>query len=487
MFPIIVLIGQKNAGKSTLFNRLTCTNDALIADYAGLTRDRQYGYLHCKLFNSIIVDTGGIDRFYFDNIEIHKNSIYYQTILAIKESNIVLLVVDGHFGQTAIDCDIIGLLRKLEKNIFIVINKVDIIKSDERSIFIWRDYGFGIENIVTISAMHGYGINCLLKKLSYQIKQEKCINYNNKNRILIMNQDVISRKCRLKQLLLTSSVMETHCIILAVLGCPNVGKSTFINNILGVNRMITCDMPGTTRDSIYTSTIYNNKNYILIDTAGIRKKNKCNVNIAEHMSIKETLNVVKDAHIILFMIDADMGISDRDFFALNNIINIGISLMIIVNKWDNVSTIMRRTIKKIILKKIDFIKYIKVFFISALYGSGIKNLFQSIQATYNELINIRSSVNTSKLTRIMRAAIVKNPPPLLHSNVRIQPKYVHIGGYSPLVLIVHGSNVSKLSDDYQRYLKRYFYKNLNLIGIILHLQFKDTDNPFCKRYRIYNN
>lgn len=483
--PIIALIGQKNAGKSTLFNRLTCTNDALVANYSGLTRDRQYGYLCCKLFKSIVVDTGGIERICSSNMEMMRDNIYYQTVLAIKEADIILLVIDGRFGETSVDYNIISFLRKLEKSIFVVINKIDNITNNKRSMFFGGCYDFGIENVITISAMHGYGINCLLKKIYYQIQKETCDN-NNSNRMLIVNQDVIAKKFRLKQFLSVSSSTTTrlNVIILAILGRPNSGKSTFINNILGKNRMITSDIPGTTRDSIYTSTMYNGKHYILIDTAGIRKKKKINNNIIEQISIKKSFQVIKNAHIILFMIDADIGISDQDLFALKYIMNVGMSLIIVVNKWDNVSVIMRRTLKEIIYKQIDFITFVQVRFISALYGNGIKDLFQSIQIIYNGLVNIRS-VNTSKFTRIMRMAITQCPPPLFHNNTRIQPKYVHVGGYSPLILIMHGSHVSKLSDNYQRYLKKSFYNNLNIKGVILHLQCKDSFNPFDNNKRFY--
>lgn len=474
--PVIALIGQKNVGKSTLFNRLTRTNDALIANYSGLTRDRQYGYICCKLFKSIIIDTGGIDELYFSNSIKVKNGVYYQTELAIKESDIILFVVDGRDSETSVDHSIISFLRKLNKSIFVIINKIDDIKNNKYSMF-WECYNFGIENII-ISAMHGYGISNLLKKLSFYISRK--IVDNNTNCMLIMNQDIFSKKCRLKKFFPISSSIKNNFIILAVVGCPNVGKSTFVNKILGKERIITCDIPGTTRDSIYTYTIYNEQCYILIDTAGVRRKKKIYNNIVEKISISKTFQVVKDAHIILFMVDANIGISDQDLFTLKCVMNIGMSLIIIVNKWDEIPVRMHYAVKEILYKKISFIEFFKIHFISALHEHGIKNVFESIQIIFNKLINVRS-INTSKLTRIMRVAIAKFPPPLLRGNVKIQPKYVHIGGYNPLILIIHGSHVSKLPSNYQRYLKNFFYKNLNIEGVILHIRLKDSFNTFYSK------
>lgn len=479
--PIITLIGQKNSGKSTLFNKLTCTNDALVAHCPGLTRDLQYGYLCCKFFKSIIVDTGGIGECIFHHyLDLqYKDNIYHQIILAIKEANIVLFLVDGQIKVTSVDFDIINVLRKLEKNIFIVINKIDDINNNH---FLHHGYhDFGIENVFAISAMHGHGINNLLKKLSYYI-EERMFNNNKKNCMLVIDQDLISKKYRLRRFLSVSSCdIPKNFIILAVVGCSNSGKSTFINKILGKDRMITCNTPGTTRDSIYTSTIYGGQNYVLIDTAGIRKKKKLNNNIAEQISVNETFQVIKDdAHIILFMIDANIGVSDKNLSALKHVMGIGMSLIIVINKWDSISVVMRSVIKNIIYKKINFIEFVRIHFISALYGNGIKNLFESIRVMYTDLMNTRV-ISTSRFTRIMRIAIAKYPPPLLHSNIRIQPKYVHVGGYSPLVLIIHGSHVSKLSNDYQKYLKNFFYKKLNIKGVILHIQLKDSKNPFSNK------
>lgn len=483
--PVITLVGQKNVGKSTLFNRLTCTNDALIANYPGLTRDRQYGYLHCELFKSILVDTGGIDKVYSSDIQGIQGYIYNQVVLAIKEADIILFLVDGRFKETVIDYNIINFLRKLEKNIFIVINKIDDVKNNKNSTVFYEYDRFGVKNYSIISAMHGYGVSCLLKKISFQIKQAVSCNHS-QHCIEICNQDGVFEKNRLKRFLSVSSIGQKNFIVLAIAGRPNSGKSTFINSILGTNRMITCDTPGTTRDSVYTSIIYNGQQYILIDTAGIKKKNNFNnTTVVDQISIMKTFRVIKNAHVILFMIDADIGISEKDLSILRCIMNIGISLIIVINKWDNIPVIMRRAIKKSVYKQTNFITFIQVHFISALYKNGFKSLFQSIQVIFNRLINMRSVVNTSKLMRIMRMAITKRPPPCVHGRVKIQLKYIHVGGYNPLILVIHGIYVSKLSVDYQKYLKNFFYKNLNIKSTMLRIRLKDAANFFNnKKYRL---
>lgn len=479
IFPVITLIGQKNVGKSTLFNRLTRTKDALIANYPGLTRDLQYGYLQCKFFQSIVVDTGGIDYFP-SNMEIQEK-IYSQIVLAMKESDIILFIIDGHSGKTSIDYDIVSFLRKSERNIFLVINKVDFfIKKNKFSSLQQEYYNFGIKDTFCISAMHGYGISYLLRRISVHIEQKFFFN-NCKNNILTINKDVISTKYRLKSIM-SASFDKKNCIILAVAGRPNSGKSTFINNVLGINRMITCDTPGTTRDSIYTFTVCNEQQYILIDTAGIQKQKKNNTtDIVEEIAIQKTFQAIKNAHIVLFMIDVNLDISSNDLFSLKYIMTVGTSLIIVINKWDNISLRKRHVMQEMICEKLDFLKFIKVHFISALYKDGIENVFQSVKEIFKNLINLRN-ISTSKLIDIMHMAVTKRSPPLLHGNKKIRLKYINVGGHSPFLIIIHGSHVSKLSNDYRQYLKNFFCQILNIQGVTLQIQFKDSINYFYKKF-----
>ncbi|WP_331828620.1 ribosome biogenesis GTPase Der [Candidatus Blochmannia sp. SNP] len=474
MFPIITLIGQKNVGKSTLFNKLTHTHDALISNDPGLTRDRQYGYFQCKQFKSILIDTGGIDRLHYnikkENIQ---NYITHQTILSIQEADIILFLMDKQSIGTSINYDIFNFLKKLKKPIFIVINKIDDIPYHIHNIR-WDCYSFSTKNTIFISAIHGNGINNLLKNISLLISKNIL---NHKNNIPKTNLNTTIHKNYINSLSYNKK-NNPDTITLAVVGRPNSGKSTFINYILGKDRMITCNIPGTTRNSIHIPIIYNKQKYTLIDTAGVRKRKKIN-DIAEKISISKTLQIIKTAHILLFMGDVDLGISDQDLYLLRFIVNNGKALIIIFNKWDKISPDLHQKTKKNLYEKINFVNFTKIHFISALYGDGIKTLFQSIKETHLHSQSTKT-ISTMRLINILHEAISKSPPPLLHGR-RIKPKYVHVGKHNPLTLIIHGNHVSKLPNSYKQYLKKYFYRILNITGVLLTIQFKDTINPFINK------
>ncbi|AGC03804.1 GTP-binding protein EngA [Candidatus Blochmanniella chromaiodes str. 640] len=471
MLPIITLIGQKNVGKSTLFNKLTHTRDALISNYPGLTRDRQYGYFQCKQFKSILIDTGGIDKFCSTKTENIQSYVTYQTILAMQEADILLFVMDRQSVGTSINNDIFNFLKKIKKNIFVVINKIDNIPHHIHTM-IWDYCSFGIKNIIFISAIHGHGIDNLLEKISSLISKN-IFFFNNK-----IPESHINNTIYQNHIINPSFNKVNTAIAVAVVGRPNSGKSTFVNHILGETRMITCSTPGTTRNCIHLPIIYDKQKYILIDTAGVQKNKRID-NVAEQISILKTFRIIKTAHVLLFIGDANLGISDQDLHLLQFILNYGKALIIVINKWDLISPDLRNTTKKNLYEKINFINFTQIHFISALYGNGIKTLFQSIKAT-----NLRSrytkTINTAYLIRTLHAAITKYPPPFLHGK-RIKPKYIHIGKHEPLTLIIHGTHVSKLPDDYKRYLKKYFYRMLNITGVLLHIQFKDNINPFIKK------
>ncbi|URJ23308.1 ribosome biogenesis GTPase Der [Blochmannia endosymbiont of Camponotus sp. C-003] len=472
MLPIITLIGQKNVGKSTLFNKLTHTHDALISNCPGLTRDRQYGYFQCKQFKSILIDTGGIDKFcsstQTENIQ---NYVTYQTTLAIQEANILLFVMDRQSVETSINYDIFNFLKKIKKNILIVINKIDNIPCHINTMT-WDYWSFGTTNIIFISALHGHGIDNLLGNISSLISKN----------ILIFKNHI--SKNEINNIFYPNAITNSSCdkidpaITVAVVGRPNSGKSTFVNHVLKETRMITCSTPGTTRNCIHTPTIYNQQKYILIDTAGVQKNKKID-NVEDQISIARTLKIIKTAHILLFVGDVNLGISDQDLYLLRFIMHHGKTLIIVINKWDLISPDLRNTIKKNLYKKINFINFTQIHFISALHGLGIKKLFETINTT-NLYSHYAKTINTACLMRILHDAISKYPPPLLYGK-RIKPKYVHVGKHEPFTLIIHGTHVSKLSDDYKRYLKKYFYRMLKITGLLIHIQFKDNINPFINK------
>ncbi|URJ32384.1 ribosome biogenesis GTPase Der [Blochmannia endosymbiont of Camponotus sp.] len=471
MLPIIALIGQKNVGKSTLFNKLTHTRDALISNYPGLTRDRQYGYFQCKQFESILIDTGGIDKICSTKTENIQSYVTYQTTLAMQEADILLFVMDRQSAGTPINHDIFNFLKKIKKNIFVVINKIDNVPYHIHTM-IWDYCSFSIKNTIFISAIHGHGINNLLENISSLISKN-IFFYKNKTPESNINNTIYQN-----HIINPSFNTVDPAIAVAVVGRPNSGKSTFVNHVLGETRMITCSTPGTTRNCIHMPVIYDQQKYILIDTAGVQKRKRID-NVAEQISILKTLQIIKTAHILLFIGDANLGISDQDLNLLRFIVTHGKALIIVINKWDLISPDLRNITKKCLYEKINFISFTQIHFISALYGNGIKTLFQTIKAT-----NLRSlhtkTINTAYLIRTLHAAIAKYPPPFLHGK-RIKLKYIHVGKHKPLTLIIHGTHVSKLPDDYKRYLKKYFYRMLNITGILLHIQFKDNINPFINK------
>lgn len=478
-YPIIALIGQKSVGKSTLFNKLTKTNSALISssrinnDNFSLTRDRQYGCVRYKQNKCVIIDTGGFT--FFSKIKM-QNYINDQIILAIQESHIILFLINGQCKQiSSLDYNISKYLRKLKKNIFIVVSKMDgFVEYDNYMLYDYR--ALGIEDIFFISAIQGYGIDQLKKKLFMKISENSY--YYNKKFVLNINKDRFFYESENYQNILLDNKNDQY-VKLAIVGRPNSGKSTFINYVLQKNRMITSEIPGTTSDSIYVPAMYNGQQYVLVDTAGIRrKKNVCT--ISEQISISKTLYILKSVDIILYMIDIYEGIVDQDLSLIKLAFDYGRAVIIVVNKWDfsDLLDIRRNNIIRVLNKKNNFFNNAKIHFISSLSGNGIKMLFKSIKMLYK---SYSQTISTAQLIRIMHDAIIHSPPPsLCRKNIFPKPKYVHIGRYDPMTIIVHGNQVSKFPDAYQKYLKQFFCQSLNIFGVPIKMKFIDTVNPFIK-------
>lgn len=470
MIPVIALVGRPNVGKSTLFNRLTRTRDALVADFPGLTRDRKYGTGEFAGQEFIIIDTGGIDGSE-EGIETHMAS---QSLLALEEADIVFFMVDARSGLMPADYEIAKHLRSRKKDSYLVANKTDGLDIDT---VLGDFYALGIKDIYPIAASHGRGVTQLIEKVVSPYSPQKSANDielspEEANAAYWLAQEE-------KEALDNNSEEEAFDprslpIKLAIVGRPNVGKSTLTNRILGEDRVVVYDMPGTTRDSIYIPMERDGCEYILIDTAGVRKRGKITETV-EKFSVIKTLQSIEDANVVLLVIDAREGISDQDLSLLGFILNAGRSLVIVVNKWDGMSQEDRQSVKDMLDLRLGFIDFAKVHFISALHGSGVGNLFESIHEAYESATR---RVSTALLTRIMKMAEEEHQPPLIRGR-RVKMKYAHAGGYNPPIVVIHGNQVAELPDSYKRYLMNYFRRTLQVMGTPIRIQFKEGANPYA--------
>ena len=473
MTPVVALVGRPNVGKSTLFNRLTRSRDALVADFPGLTRDRKYGQASFGEFNFIVVDTGGIDGSE-EGIEV---KMAEQSLQAIEEADVVLFMVDARAGVTSADIGIANHLRRQQKKVFLVANKTDGIDGDAHCADF---YSLALGEIYQIAAAHGRGVTALLEKalapfleeLVEPTEEEKAAAeeaaywaaFEGKEQVLL-NED--------EEELTGEDRYADLPIKFAIIGRPNVGKSTLTNRMLGEDRVIVFDMPGTTRDSIYIPLERDEQQYIVIDTAGVRKKKKIYETV-EKFSVVKTLQAIEDANVVLLLVDAREGISDQDLSLLGFTLHSGRSIVIAVNKWDGLDQDTKEKIKEDLERRLGFVDFARVHFISALHGSGVGNLFDSIQEAYR---SATKRISTSMLTRIMNMAAEDHQPPLVRGR-RVKLKYAHAGGYNPPRIIIHGNQVNDLPDSYKRYLINYYRKSLKIMGTPIHVEFQEGDNPF---------
>ncbi|MGK2896830.1 MAG: ribosome biogenesis GTPase Der [Candidatus Makana argininalis] len=452
MIPILTIIGHQNVGKSTIFNRLTKTNSALVKNEPGLTRDRQYGYFKCKNNECMIIDTGGIKK--------SKNEIdlkiLKQSFLAIEESNIILFVLDGTKGITNEDIYIANELRKINQKKIIIVNKTDCLNI---SLYKNEFYKLGMGEIFFISAKHNIGIYKFIKKLNFYINSIEN-NFDIKNNIKILKNEFINNFYKKKK-------KKSKIIKISIIGRPNVGKSTFINKLINENRLLVHNTPGTTRDSILNVIKYKNTKYIFIDTAGIRKKSNI-VKKIEIISIIKTLDSINKSNISILMIDAYEGILNQDIALINLIIKKGVAIIIIVNKCDKISLENKKKIKDDLKKKINFFKFITIHFISAIKGDGIFSIFKSINKIYN---NSKMKLNSSLITKVIKDSINNHKISMFKNNL-IKLKYAHIGGYNPLKIIIHGNNLKYIKNDYKKYILNYFRSFFNLNGIPVNIIYK---------------
>ena len=437
--PVIALVGRPNVGKSTLFNYLTRTRDALVADYPGLTRDRKYGRVKRGEKAYLLVDTGGIT----DDVDGIDSVAKRQVKIALEEADVVLFLVDVREGMNSADQAITDMLRKLDKPVILVANKIDGINADIATAEFHR---LGIGEPVSIAAAHGRGVNDLLQRVSALLPEEEEP---------------------------TEEELQDQGVAIAIVGRPNVGKSTLVNRLLGEERVVVFDEAGTTRDSVYIPFERDGKKYTLIDTAGMRRRAKVTL-VVEKFSIIKALLSVEKANVVIYLIDASEGITDQDQHLLGMVLDAGRALIIGFNKWDGLTQDQRELIKRQTDVKLPFLSFAEKHSISALHGSGVGKLFDVVHKLYDAAM---VDMSTSVLTQILKDAMAAHQPPQVHGR-RVKLKHAHQGGRNPPIIVVHGNQTESLPDAYERYLINYYRQKLKLEGTPIRIVFKSPKNPF---------
>lgn len=438
--PVIALVGRPNVGKSTLFNRLTKSMQALVANEPGVTRDRQFGQGEFEDHAYIVIDTGGIIEQPDDPLHI---AAVKQSEQAIDEADVIFFVVDAKEGLTPTDRTLSSSLRKQKKALYLVVNKVD---GTDPDVALSDFYQLGFENIFPTTASQNAGISKLMEHVFASLP------------------DITSE--------IDLPVSDAPKV--ALIGRPNVGKSTLTNRLLGEERVIVCDFPGTTRDSIYIPLERRGKHYTLIDTAGVRRRSRVTEGL-EKFSIVKTLQAIKDADLVIFVIDARAGITDQDLTLIDFVVEAGPGLIICVNKWDGMSEDDRKDVNVQLGYRLNFVSYAPVHLISALHGTGVGELYKIIDKVY---ACSRKEISSHDLTELLNSAIFAHQPPLAQGQ-RVKLRYAHLGGHKPYTIVIHGNRTAELADSYKKYLSNYFIKALKLKGIPVKIICKSGDNPFA--------
>jgi GTP-binding protein len=441
----IAIVGQPNVGKSTLFNALTKTRDALVLNKPGVTRDRIYGTAKINDTPAIIIDTGGLAE---DTQFAAK--ISEQVFMAIEEADIVLFMIDAKAGLTSYDYELAKRLRRAKKNIYLVANKIDGIDLNT----IMPDlYALGFP-IYAISAVHNKGIMAMLTELLSPAT----------------SPPVIARS----QATPGDEATQPQSIKVAIIGKPNAGKSTLINTILGQERVVAFDAPGTTQDSIYINFSRKNQDYTLIDTAGIRRKNRVQKTL-EKFSVVKALEAIRESNVVVFMLDSTTGVCEQDLHLLGFVIEAGKSLIIACNKWDSIDNQQKQEVKSELDRRLGFLDYAEIFYISALHGTAVNKLFAAINRCYRSSMR---ELSTPQVTKILEQAVAAHQPPIVRKS-RIKLRYAHAGGKNPPIIVVHGNQINLLPNSYKKYLENYFRKSLKIIGTPIKFVFKSSENPFA--------
>ena len=440
MLPTVALVGRPNVGKSTLYNALTRTRDALVHDQPGVTRDRHYGV--CRLDEDrpfVLVDTGGIAG----QEEGLAGATARQARAAAEESDLVLFVVDGREGPSSLDDEILSWLRKSGRPVLLVVNKVDGIDARQAESKFAR---YGFQDVIQTAASHRAGVDELLEEVY--------------KRLPTAGQG--------EQL-----DADPERVRIAFIGRPNVGKSTLVNRILGEERMIASDVPGTTRDSISVDLERDGRKYRLIDTAGLRRKSRVD-EVVEKFSAIKTLQAIEQCQVAVLMLDATEGVTDQDATVLSAILDAGRALVVAINKWDGLSDYQRQQAEDMLSRKLAFVDWAEAVRISALHGSGLRELFRAIHRAHSSATR---EFSTSDVTRAIETAYEANPPPVVRGHVA-KMRFAHPGGSNPPTFIVHGTRLRTLSDTYKRYLENFFRKRFKLVGTPVRFIFREGENPY---------
>lgn len=444
MKPVIALVGRPNVGKSTLFNRLTKTRDAIVADYAGLTRDRHYGNAKLGKREFIVVDTGGFEPDASAGIF---KEMAKQTRQAVAEADVVLFVVDARGGVTAQDHEIAKYLRRLGKSAYVVANKAEgMTESTQFGEF----YELGLGPVIPISAAHGQGIRSLLEAALESLGPEEEAGSEEES--------------------------SPGTIKLAVAGRPNVGKSTLINTWLGEERLVAFDLPGTTRDTIAVPFERSGQKFELIDTAGLRRKGKV-FEAIEKFSVVKTLQAIETANVVLLLIDAIDGVTDQDAHIAGYILESGRAVVVAVNKWDAVDEYQRELVKRSLETRLGFLKFAALHLISARKRQGLGPVWDSIAQAHRAA---NRKMPTPVLTRLLLEA-VQFQTPKKTGMYRPKLRYAHQGGMNPPIIVVHGNSLEHVTEAYKRFLEGRFRKEFDLVGTPLRIQMKSAVNPFADK------
>ncbi len=445
MLPVVSIVGRPNVGKSTLFNALTKTRNALVVDQPGSTRDRQYGRAFADDRPYIVIDTGGLSG----DAEGIEAVMADQVKLAITESDLILFLVDGREGVNVDDFEIAKFLRGTSKPVILVVNKTDGMNEEEALLDFYR---LGFQKVIPLAASHRRGVGALIS-------------------------DLIAPICP-ENLEISPTDLANPGIKMAIIGRPNVGKSTLVNRLLGEDRVIVFDQPGTTRDSIYIPFERREQQYTLIDTAGLRKRGKVD-EVIEKFSVVKTLQAIDDSNVVVCVLDATEGITEQDQHVLGFALEAGRAMVIAINKWDGLTEEQKKEVKDSLSWRFEFVKHVRVHFISAKHGTGVGNLYESIHEAYDAAFK---DISTSKLNKALEEAMSVVQPPLSRGR-RIKPRYAHMGGHNPPLIIIHGNQVDRLPESYQRYLIGHFRETFKLMGTPMRLEFKVSVNPYKGRFK----